>query len=78
MATFSSGKHNRSKRSINGACTDRLCSWQHGQMNNIAKELGVDDADNYPEGSYDVIWTIPSPYEEIKDEISENCPGLDD
>jgi hypothetical protein len=52
-------------------------SWQHGQMNNILEALGAEDIENYPEDRYDVIWTVPSPYDEITAETSENCPGLD-
>ncbi|KAK7223425.1 hypothetical protein V2G26_011428 [Clonostachys chloroleuca] len=54
-----------------------LLCWQHGQMNNILEALGAEDIENYPEDRYDVIWTVPSPYDEITAENSENCPGLD-
>ncbi|CAG9954839.1 unnamed protein product [Clonostachys rosea f. rosea IK726] len=54
-----------------------LLCWQHGQMNNILEALGAEDIENYPEDRYDVIWTVPSPYDEITAETSENCPGLD-
>lgn len=46
-------------------------------MNNILEALGAEDIENYPEDRYDVIWTVPSPYDEITAENSENCPGLD-
>lgn len=46
-------------------------------MNNIVEELGAKDIDNYPEESYDLIWTIPPPYEDITSVTSEQCPGLD-
>lgn len=46
-------------------------------MNNIAEALGDDDAENYPDDSYDLIWTQAYPYGEIE-VSSEDCPGLDD
>ncbi|CAG9989612.1 unnamed protein product [Clonostachys byssicola] len=54
-----------------------LLCWQHGQMNNILEALGAEDVENYPEDRYDLIWTVPSPYDEITAETSENCRGLD-
>ena len=47
-------------------------------MNNIAEELGADDVDNYPSESYDLIWTLLAPYEEMTDDTTQECPGLDD
>jgi hypothetical protein len=46
-------------------------------MNNIVEELGVKDIDNYPEESFDLIWTVAPPYKEIASVTSELCPGLD-
>jgi hypothetical protein len=34
-------------------------------MNNTVMELGAYDIDNHPEESFDLIWTVPPPYEEI-------------
>lgn len=28
-------------------------------------------------GSYDLIWTIPYPYDRVTEVKSEDCPGLD-
>ncbi|KAI1815678.1 hypothetical protein GGS20DRAFT_584247 [Poronia punctata] len=55
-----------------------LICWEHKQLNNLAEELGASDVDNYPDDSYDLIWTQPYDYNEITDVSSENCPGLDD
>ncbi|KAL4869864.1 hypothetical protein BDV12DRAFT_70233 [Aspergillus spectabilis] len=54
-----------------------LICWQHGALTDILEELGVDDAPEYPDDRYDLIWTVPSPYDEITAETSEQCPGLD-
>lgn len=53
-------------------------SWEHKQLNNLAEALGADDVDNYPDDSYDLIWTDPYDWTEITSVTSENCPGLDD
>lgn len=53
-------------------------SWEHKKLNNIVEALGADDADNYPDDHYDLIWTDPYKYKEITSVTSENCPGLDD
>ncbi|GFF52630.1 putative phosphoglycerate mutase family protein [Aspergillus lentulus] len=31
----------------------------------------------YPEDRFDLIWTVPFPYDHITDFRSEGCPGLD-
>ncbi|KAI0019463.1 hypothetical protein F4780DRAFT_780495 [Xylariomycetidae sp. FL0641] len=54
-----------------------LICWEHDQLNNLAKALGA-DIDNYPDDSFDLIWTDPYDYSEIVSITSENCPGLDD
>ncbi|KAI1340054.1 putative phosphoglycerate mutase family protein [Xylariaceae sp. FL0016] len=54
-----------------------LICWEHKAMNNIAEELGADNVDNYPDDSYDLIWTDPYPYRGIASVTSENCPQLD-
>ncbi|KAL4744444.1 hypothetical protein BDW72DRAFT_209012 [Aspergillus terricola var. indicus] len=56
---------------------DILICWEHDALTDIVKELGVDDAPEYPDDRYDLIWTHPSPYNEITAETSEQCPGLD-
>ncbi|KAM0429748.1 hypothetical protein ACHAPT_006354 [Fusarium lateritium] len=55
-----------------------LICWEHKRLNNLAKELGADDVDNYPSDRFDIIWTDPPKYKEITEVTSENCPGLDD
>ncbi|CDM27207.1 hypothetical protein DTO013E5_4554 [Penicillium roqueforti] len=55
-----------------------LICWEHDALTDIAEKLGVKDAPSYPDDSFDIIWTLPGPYDEITAETSENCPGLDD
>ncbi|KAK6204008.1 hypothetical protein LQW54_008581 [Pestalotiopsis sp. IQ-011] len=55
-----------------------LVCWEHKQLNNIAEALGADDVDDYPDDSYNLIWTDPYNWTEITDITSENCAGLDD
>ncbi|KAI1364340.1 hypothetical protein F5Y08DRAFT_307333 [Xylaria arbuscula] len=55
-----------------------LICWEHDALNNIAEELGADSVDNYPDESFDLIWTQPYDYNKITSITSENCPGLDD
>ncbi|KAJ5548360.1 phosphoglycerate mutase family protein [Penicillium frequentans] len=54
-----------------------LICWEHDALTNIVEELGDDDAPDYPDDSYNIIWTDPSPYTSITAETSEDCPGLD-
>ncbi|OOF93623.1 hypothetical protein ASPCADRAFT_209565 [Aspergillus carbonarius ITEM 5010] len=55
-----------------------LICWEHGELTDIVEELGDDNAPTYPSDRFDLIWTDPSPYTDITDFTSENCPGLDD
>ncbi|OJJ70691.1 hypothetical protein ASPBRDRAFT_44929 [Aspergillus brasiliensis CBS 101740] len=54
-----------------------LISWRHGKMREIVQALGYDDPPDYPEDRFDLIWTIPFPYNNITDIQSEECPELD-
>ncbi|KIM97511.1 hypothetical protein OIDMADRAFT_70695, partial [Oidiodendron maius Zn] len=54
-----------------------LICWEHGNLHDIVKALGDKNAPDYPDGSYNLIWTDPSPYTDITSVTSENCPGLD-
>ncbi|CAI7597602.1 unnamed protein product [Penicillium bialowiezense] len=54
-----------------------LICWEHDALTDIVKELGDKDAPSYPDDSYNIIWTDPSPYSKITEETSENCAGLD-
>ncbi|KAH1497074.1 hypothetical protein LV164_000555 [Aspergillus fumigatus] len=54
-----------------------LISWRHGKMKEIVEELGSDHVPEYPEDRFDLIWTLPFPYDNITDVRSEGCPGLD-
>ncbi|KAK1141264.1 hypothetical protein N8T08_009303 [Aspergillus melleus] len=58
-------------------CGNILISWRHGKMEEMAQELGVEDPPEYPEDRFDLIWTIPFPYDKITDIRSEACPDLD-
>ncbi|RAH81427.1 hypothetical protein BO86DRAFT_419194 [Aspergillus japonicus CBS 114.51] len=55
-----------------------LISWRHGKMANIVRALGSDDPPVYPEERFDLIWTIPWPFDNITSIESESCVGLDD
>ncbi|KAJ5198597.1 uncharacterized protein N7498_007714 [Penicillium cinerascens] len=54
-----------------------LICWEHHALTDIVKKLGDDNAPEYPDDSFNIIWTDPSPYNTITSETSENCPGLD-
>ncbi|PIG83073.1 phosphoglycerate mutase family protein [Aspergillus arachidicola] len=54
-----------------------LICWQHEALTDIVKKLGAKDAPEYPSDRFDLIWTDPSPYTEITETTSEQCPGLD-
>jgi hypothetical protein len=64
-----------------------LICWEHGQLEDIAKEIGVK---RYAEGSgwtgkvkypgdrFDLIWEVKSPWKEVSEVKSEKVKGLDD
>ncbi|KAL9058444.1 MAG: hypothetical protein Q9162_001739 [Coniocarpon cinnabarinum] len=54
-----------------------LICWEHKRLTDIAEALGDNDAPDYPDDRFDVIWTLPPDYQEITEEASEDCPGLD-
>ncbi|KAG2418414.1 hypothetical protein HFD88_001515 [Aspergillus terreus] len=54
-----------------------LIAWRHSQMKKIVRDLGDKHAPQYPDERFDLIWTIPHPYDNITDVRSEACPGLD-
>ncbi|KAJ5223952.1 phosphoglycerate mutase family protein [Penicillium chermesinum] len=54
-----------------------LICWEHDALHDIAKKLGDDNAPHYDGDDFDIIWTDPSPYDDITSKDSENCPGLD-
>jgi hypothetical protein len=47
-----------------------------GMLYDSDEERSVRSA-NIIGGSFNIIWTDPSPYTSITSETSENCPGLD-
>ncbi|KAJ5947168.1 hypothetical protein N7466_000183 [Penicillium verhagenii] len=63
-------------RSYNGP-GNILVSWRHGNMKKILPLLGVENGAKYPKHRFDIIWTIPYPYDQLTEIKSENCPGLD-
>ncbi|KAJ6093042.1 hypothetical protein N7486_008331 [Penicillium sp. IBT 16267x] len=54
-----------------------LLVWRHKSMSTIAELLGVKDYMEYPKDRFDIMWTIPYPYDRVTEVKSENCPGLD-
>ncbi|KAE8375064.1 hypothetical protein BDV26DRAFT_268547 [Aspergillus bertholletiae] len=54
-----------------------LISWRHGKMRQMVQALGYDEPPEYPHDRFDLIWTIPFPYDNITDIRSEDCPLLD-
>ncbi|KAJ6111437.1 hypothetical protein N7523_007498 [Penicillium sp. IBT 18751x] len=54
-----------------------LICWEHDALTDIVETLGDSNAPDYPDNSFNIIWTDPSPYTSITSETSENCPGLD-
>ncbi|KAJ5672259.1 hypothetical protein N7507_001386 [Penicillium longicatenatum] len=54
-----------------------LLVWRHKSMATIAKLLGVKHHVKYPKKRYDIMWTIPHPYNRVTEVQSEHCPGLD-
>ncbi|OKL61775.1 hypothetical protein UA08_02469 [Talaromyces atroroseus] len=53
-----------------------LICWEHGELTDIAEELGDSDAPEYPDDDYGLIWTLPYPYSSITSITDENCSGL--
>ena len=39
-----------------------LICWEHGQLSDIAKAIGVDPPPTYPKESFGIVWTIEAPY----------------
>jgi len=54
---------------------DILICWEHHHLYDIATALGVPDAPQYPDDRFDIIWTIPPPYNQIVTMTSENTPA---
>ncbi|KAL7909042.1 hypothetical protein GGI35DRAFT_425183 [Trichoderma velutinum] len=54
-----------------------LICWEHNELTNIVEALGVKKGPEYPDDSFNLIWTDPLPYNKITSTTSENCPGLD-
>nr|POE51662.1 hypothetical protein CFP56_25869 [Quercus suber] len=62
--------------SYNGAGNILIC-WEHDALHDIVKALGAKNAPDYPDDSFNIIWTDPPSYKSITSMTSENCPGLD-
>ncbi|CZR55822.1 related to phosphoglycerate mutase family protein [Phialocephala subalpina] len=54
-----------------------LICWEHDNLSDIVKALGDKNPPDYPDDSFNIIWTDPSPYNTITATASEDCPGLD-
>ncbi|KAF7715476.1 Uncharacterized protein PECH_007095 [Penicillium ucsense] len=54
-----------------------LICWEHHALTDIVSELGDSNAPDYPDDSFNIIWSDPAPYYAITAQTSENCPGLD-
>ncbi|KAB8336985.1 hypothetical protein FH972_021289 [Carpinus fangiana] len=57
-----------------------LICWEHDALQDICKELGKKSSNcpNYPDDSFNIIWTDPAPYNNgVVSSTSEMCPGLD-
>ncbi|KAJ5585142.1 uncharacterized protein N7459_004942 [Penicillium hispanicum] len=54
-----------------------LIAWRHKNMDRIQEVLGSEDPLEYPEDRFDLIWTIPYPYDNVTSTRSEECPRLD-
>ncbi|EKV07678.1 60S ribosome biogenesis protein Rrp14, putative [Penicillium digitatum PHI26] len=54
-----------------------LIAWRHSTMGGIEEELGSLEPIEYPDERFDLIWTDPWPYGDVKSIKSEECPGLD-
>ncbi|KAJ5266548.1 hypothetical protein N7478_009356 [Penicillium angulare] len=54
-----------------------LICWEHHRMTDLVEALGNEDAPEYPDDRFDLIWTISYPYNDITEIVSEKCPGLD-
>jgi len=52
-----------------------LICWEHHHLYDIATALGVPNAPQYPDDRFDIIWTVPPPYNQITDTTSENTPA---
>ncbi|WPH03073.1 Hypothetical protein R9X50_00594700 [Acrodontium crateriforme] len=55
-----------------------LICWEHDALTDIVSALGDQNAPDYPDDSFNIIWTDPPSYSQITSMTSENCPGLDD
>jgi len=52
-----------------------LICWEHGELTDIASKLGIQNPPDYPDDSFNLIWTIQD--KQLISTTSENCPGLD-
>nr|POE63714.1 hypothetical protein CFP56_04617 [Quercus suber] len=62
--------------SYNGSGNILIC-WEHDALTDIVKALGDKNAPDYPDNSFNIIWTDPPSYKSITAMTNENCPGLD-
>lgn len=60
-----------------GGSGNILICWEHGQLTDIVEALGDQNAPEYPDASFNIIWTDPFDYSAITAQTNECCPGLD-
>ncbi|KAF8814777.1 putative phosphoglycerate mutase family protein [Phlegmacium glaucopus] len=53
-----------------------LICWEHSEINNIMKSLGLKSPPKYPDDAFNLIFTVQD--QKFIAQTSENCPGLDD
>lgn len=63
-------------KAYNGTGNVLVC-WEHHELTDIAEAIGVENAPEYPDDRFDIIWTVESPYTEIDSVTSEDVMGLD-
>ena len=61
-----------------GGTGNILICWEHSELTAIAEKLGASGVPDYPDDSYNLVWTDPYDYSAITNISSQNCPGLDD
>ncbi|KAJ6088612.1 phosphoglycerate mutase family protein [Penicillium sp. IBT 16267x] len=54
-----------------------LICWEHHRMTDLVEALGNEDAPQYPDDRFDLIWSDPFAYTKITEIKSEKCIGID-
>lgn len=61
---------------VHHADTLYMCLQKHSEMASVAKALGAETAQDYPDSRYDIMWIMKDG--EMVHKESEQCPGLDE